>query len=129
MVSTARARMGEGVLLVNICLSVLVLLLGSQQHLLSWAPIATFGILLSWGVTGLSLILVYHRYLLERPRQMVLYPLQIWLAFAFALHSTLADTVLLLPISTTAAMVYLASSQGSRRPQLPELPPPIPGPR
>ncbi|KAL6864387.1 hypothetical protein J3F83DRAFT_133376 [Trichoderma novae-zelandiae] len=85
-------------------------------------------ILLSWCLTGLALILVHHRYLLESPRQMVLYPLQIWLAFAFALQSSLAEAVLLLPISTTTAMIYLTSSQSSRRLELRELPRPIPGP-
>ncbi|KAL7812576.1 hypothetical protein V8C26DRAFT_407135 [Trichoderma gracile] len=129
MESIARERMGEWVLQANMCLSVLVLLPGSQQHLFSWAPIATFGILLSWGLTGISLVFIYHRYLLASPRQMILYPLQIWLAFAFALQSSLAETVLLLPISTTTAMIYLTSHQGGQRLSLQELPRSIPGPR
>jgi hypothetical protein len=61
------------------------------------------------------------------PRQMILYPLEIWLGFAFALHSSLADTVLVLPIVTTATMIYLASFQGGQSLELRELPRPVSG--
>ncbi|KAL6824367.1 hypothetical protein J3E69DRAFT_289658 [Trichoderma sp. SZMC 28015] len=129
MVLVPPARMWRWLLQANMCLSVLVLLPGSQQHLFSWAPMMTFGILLSWGLTGLSLAIIHNRYLLESPRRMVLYPLNIWLAFVFALQSPLAEAVLLLPLSTTAAMIYLTAHHGRRRLELQGLPRPIPGPR
>lgn len=50
---------------------------------------------------------------------MVLYPLQIWLAFVCALQSPLAEAILLLPICTTAAMIHLTASQNRRTLELP----------
>ncbi|PKK47676.1 hypothetical protein CI102_6225 [Trichoderma harzianum] len=70
MVLVPPARMWRWLLQANMCLSVLVLLPGSQQHLFSWAPMMTFGILLSWGLTGLSLAVIHNQYLLDiRPSQ------------------------------------------------------------
>lgn len=113
------ARMWGWLLYANMCLSLLVLLPGSQQHLFSWAPMLTFGILLSWGLTGFSLAVIHNQHLLENPRQMVLYPLQIWVAFVCALRPPLAEAVLLLPICTTAALIHLTAGQNRRTPELP----------
>ncbi|KAL6796060.1 hypothetical protein GGI42DRAFT_102666 [Trichoderma sp. SZMC 28013] len=111
MVLVPPSRMWGWLAYANMCLSVLVLLPGSQQHLFSWAPMATFGVLISWGVTGMSLVLIYNQHLLESPRLMILLPLKIWLAFVYALQSPLAESVLLLPICTTAAMILLTATQ------------------
>ncbi|KAL7960192.1 hypothetical protein V8C34DRAFT_277180 [Trichoderma compactum] len=86
----------------------------------------TFGILLSWGLTIFSLAVIHNQHLLENPRQIVLYPLQIWLAFVFALQSPLAEAVLLLPICTTAAMIYLTASEDRQTQGLPLHNPRIP---
>ncbi|UKZ89933.1 uncharacterized protein TrAFT101_004966 [Trichoderma asperellum] len=58
----------QWLLQINISLSALVLLPGSQQSYFSWAPAATFSILAAWVITGLSLAFLHKRYLLENPR-------------------------------------------------------------
>ncbi|KAM6477113.1 hypothetical protein HDV62DRAFT_373565 [Trichoderma sp. SZMC 28011] len=123
------ARMRQWLLQANIYLSILILLPGSQQHHFSWAPAVTFGMLLSWGLSGISLMFIHSQYFLENPRQVVTYTLKIWLPFVMALQSSLAEAVLLLPLSTTTAMIYLSASQSRQSIELQELPGPVPGPR
>ncbi|PTB63848.1 hypothetical protein BBK36DRAFT_1171300 [Trichoderma citrinoviride] len=55
----------QWLLQINISLSALILLPGSQQSHFSWAPAATFAILASWGLTGVFLAFLHKRYLLE----------------------------------------------------------------
>lgn len=140
------ARLRQWLLQANIYLSILILLPGSQQHHFSWAPAVTFGcvaygirrdiilifryrMLLSWGLSGVSLMFIHSQYFLENPRQVVTYTLKIWLPFVMALQSSLAEAVLLLPLSTTTAMIYLGASQSRQSIELQELPGPVPGPR
>ena len=40
---------------------------------------------------------------------MILYLLQVWLPFVMALQTSLAEAVLLLPLATTAALIFLAA--------------------
>ncbi|KAL7933414.1 hypothetical protein V8C35DRAFT_304300 [Trichoderma chlorosporum] len=128
MVLLPPAAMREWVLKTNICLSILILLPGSQQHLFTWAPAATLGMLLSWGLTGALLILIHDQHFLGNPRQVVVFTLKVWLPFVMALQSSLAEAVLLLPLSTTTAMIYLGARQSRQSFQLQELPGPVPGP-
>lgn len=115
---------------INISLSALVLLPGSQQSHFSWAPAATFAILAAWGVTGMSLAFLHKRYLLQNPQRTILYPLQVWLPFVMVLQSSLSEAILLLPLATTAAMVFLAAQRGGGAPDDDlGLPIPVPGPR
>ncbi|KAL6881847.1 hypothetical protein HDV57DRAFT_80893 [Trichoderma longibrachiatum] len=67
---------------------------------------------------------------LRNPRRMILYPLQVWLPFVWALQTSLAEAILLLPLATTAAMVFLAAKRNDGAPddEL-GLPIPVPGPR
>ncbi|KAK0756909.1 hypothetical protein N5P37_010430 [Trichoderma harzianum] len=55
----------QWLLQINISLSALVLLPGSQQTHFSWAPAATFAILAAWGVTGIFLGFLHKRYFLD----------------------------------------------------------------
>ncbi|PTB39988.1 hypothetical protein M441DRAFT_143170 [Trichoderma asperellum CBS 433.97] len=65
MVSVPPSTMQRWLLQANVCLSLLILLPGSQQDRFSWAPAMTFGMLLSWGLTGASLIFFHNRSILE----------------------------------------------------------------
>lgn len=112
----------------NICFSLLILLAGSQQDKFSWAPTITFGMLLSWGLTGTPLVYFHNRRLIQNRPWILLYPLQIWLSFMVALQTTLAEAILFLPLSTTAAMLYVATRQNQPRFEVSRLPEPIPGP-
>ncbi|EHK15980.1 uncharacterized protein TRIVIDRAFT_206639 [Trichoderma virens Gv29-8] len=69
VVDVPPARMWGWLLYANMCLSVLVLLPGSQQQLFSWVPMVTFGILLSWGLTGIPLVLIHSQHLLTNQDQ------------------------------------------------------------
>ncbi|KAL7812577.1 hypothetical protein V8C26DRAFT_422068 [Trichoderma gracile] len=115
---------------INISLSALVLLPGSQQSHFSWAPTATFAILAAWGLTGMSLAFLHKRHLLQNPQRTILYPLQVWLPFVMVLQSSLAEAILLLPLATTAAMIFLAAQRNGGAPEDDlGLPVPVPGPR
>ncbi|UKZ64417.1 uncharacterized protein TrAtP1_005633 [Trichoderma atroviride] len=109
----------------NICLSLLILLSGSQQDKVSWAPPMTLVMLLSWGLTGASLILFHGARLLENRPRMILYPLPFWIPFMIALQTSLAEAILILPLSTTAAMLYLTTRHSRPENETPRLPGPV----
>ncbi|KAL6864390.1 hypothetical protein J3F83DRAFT_715688 [Trichoderma novae-zelandiae] len=120
----------QWLLQINISLSALILLPGSQQSHFSWAPAVTFAILSAWGLTGMTLAFLHRRHLLENPQRTILYPLQVWLPFVMVLQTSLAEAILLLPLATTAAMIFLAAQRNDQGPNDDlGLPIPVPGPR